>query len=83
MPIVAFDFVSLGRGALQLAPVLALYAIVVGPLGDRFKRPDWILSARNALYAVTGLLLLASLALVYAFLTKDYSVFYVYQNMRN
>lgn len=83
MPIVAFDFVSLGRGALQLAPVLALYAIVIGPLGDRFKRPDWILSARNALYAVTGLLLLASLALVYAFLTKDYSVFYVYQNMRN
>ncbi|MCB0064876.1 MAG: heme lyase CcmF/NrfE family subunit, partial [Caldilineaceae bacterium] len=78
-----FDFVSLGSAALKLAIVLALYAVVIGPLGDRWKRPDWIMSARNALYVVTGLLLLASLALVYAFLTKDYSVFYVYQNMRN
>ncbi|MCB0183309.1 MAG: cytochrome c biogenesis protein CcsA, partial [Caldilineaceae bacterium] len=83
MPIITFDFVSLGSAALQLTLALAVYAIVIGPLGDRLKRPDMIVSARNALYAVTGLLLLASLALVYAFLTKDYSVFYVYQNMRN
>lgn len=83
MTSLGFDFVSLGSAALQLTLALAAYAIVIGPLGDRLQRPDWIASARNALYAVTGLLLLASLALVYAFLTKDYSVFYVYQNMRN
>lgn len=78
----AFDFVSLGRAALLLAPFLAVYAIVMGPMGDRAKRPDWIASARNALYAVTALVLLASAALFYAFLTKDYSVFYVFQNTR-
>ncbi len=83
MTSLGFDFVTLGSAALQLTLALAAYAIVMGPLGDRLQRPDWIASARNALYAVTGLLLLASLALVYAFLTKDYSVFYVYQNMRN
>ncbi len=77
-----FDLVNVGAGALRLAPIFALYAIVVGPLGDRLHRPAWILSARNALYAVCGLLLVASGALLYAFLTKDYSVFYVFQNTR-
>ena len=81
MSTIGFDFVSLGSASIQLTLVLAIYAIVVGPIGDRLNRPDMIASARNALYAVTALLLLASLALVYAFLTKDYSVFYVYQNL--
>ena len=78
-----FDVVNLGTGALQLAPFFALYAILTAWLGDRSGRAAWVLSARNALYAVCGLLVLASLALLYAFLTKDYSVFYVYQNTRD
>lgn len=79
----SFDFVNLGAGAISLAPFFAVYTIVVGVLGDRLRRPVWIISARNALHVVGGLLGLASLALTYAFLTKDYSVFYVYQNTRN
>ena len=78
-----FDVVNLGAGALQLAPIFALYAILTAWLGDRSGRPAWVLSARNALYAVCGLLIVASLALLYAFLVKDYSVFYVYQNTRD
>ncbi|OUC06159.1 cytochrome C biogenesis protein, partial [Litorilinea aerophila] len=79
--------VNVGAGALQLAPVFAVYAIVVAILGDRAPgapgRPGWLLSARHAVHVVTGLLLVASGALVYAFLTRDYSVFYVFQNTRN
>ncbi len=78
-----FDLVDVGNGALYLAPVFALYAIVAAVVGDRLERPAWVLSARNALYAVCGLLIVVSLALVYAFLVKDYSVFYVFQNTRN
>lgn len=78
-----FDLVNLGSAALQIAPFITIYAIVMGPVGDKYNRPDLIASARNALYVVTALFLLASAALVYAFITKDYSVFYVYQNTRN
>lgn len=78
-----FDMVSLGNAALQIAPFIAIFAIVAGPLGDKFDRPDLVAAARNALYVVTALFLLASAALVYAFVTKDYSVFYVFQNTRN
>lgn len=86
MPL-SLDMVNVGAGALQLAPVFAIYAIVVAILGDRALgapgRPGWLLSARHAVHVVTGLLLVASGALVYAFLTRDYSVFYVFQNTRN
>ena len=67
-----FDLVNLGSAALQLAPFIAVYAIVIGPVGDKYNRPDLIASARNALYVVTALFLLASAALVYAFMIKDY-----------
>lgn len=82
MPEMAFDFVSLGRASLILAPFLAVYSIVMGPVGDKYGRHELIASARNALYAVTALVVLATAALFYAFLTKDYSVFYVFQNTR-
>ncbi|MCE7981765.1 MAG: heme lyase CcmF/NrfE family subunit [Caldilinea sp. CFX5] len=78
-----FDFVSVGSGAIQLATVFALYTMIVGVLGDRRQRPDLLLSARQSLYVVCGLLCLASLVLVYALVSKDYSVFYVFQNTRN
>ncbi len=78
-----FDVVSLGSGAIQLAPIFALYTIIVGVLGDRTQRPALLLSARQALYVVCALLCLASFALLYALISKDYSVFYVYQNTRN
>ncbi len=83
MPNLAFDVVSLGAAAIRLAVVFAVYTILASVLGDRLKRPAWIASARNALYAVCGLVILASIALTYAFLTKDYSVFYVFQNTRD
>lgn len=80
---ITFDVVNLGLGALQITPVFALYTIAASIIGARSKKPVLILSARNALYGVCGLLLLASFALLYAFLVKDYSVFYVYQNTRD
>ena len=78
----SLDIVYIGAGALQIAPVFAIYAIGVAIWSDRQRRPGWLLSARNAAHAVTALLLVASAALVYAFVTKDYSVFYVFQNTR-
>ena len=83
MPNNVFDVVSIGQGVLPLAAIFATYTIIVAVLGDRMKRPGWIASARNGLYVVCGLLALASAALLYALITKDYSVFYVYQNTRN
>ncbi len=78
----SLDIVYIGAGALQIAPVFAIYAIGVAVWSDRQRQPGWLLSARNAAHAVTALLLVASAALVYAFVTKDYSVFYVFQNTR-
>ncbi len=78
----SLDIVYIGAGALQIAPVFAIYAIGVAIWSDSQRQPGWLLSARNAAHAVTALLLVASAALVYAFVTKDYSVFYVFQNTR-
>ena len=83
MPNSVFDFVTIGQYALPLAAIVAAYTIIAGVLGDRLKRPGWIASARNALYVVCGLLILSFAALIFALVTKDYSVFYVYQNTRN
>ncbi|MCB0114607.1 MAG: heme lyase CcmF/NrfE family subunit [Caldilineaceae bacterium] len=77
------DIVNVGVGALYIAPVFALFAMIAAILSDRMRRPVWLRSARNATHVVTGLLLIASAALLYALLTKDYSVFYVFQNTRD
>jgi cytochrome c-type biogenesis protein CcmF len=78
----SLDIVNVGAGALQIAPIFAVFAMIAAVLADRMRRPGWLLSARNAAHAVTALLFIASAALVYAFVTKDYSVFYVFQNTR-
>jgi len=68
---------DLGYISLLLALVLALYSIFAFIIGLRRTYPELIRSARHAVLAACGLVLLASFALMYSFLTGDYSLEYV------
>jgi cytochrome c-type biogenesis protein CcmF len=68
---------TIGRLALLLSLVVAVYAVVAATLGDRRRRPALVSSARNAVIAVSALLTAASAALLYALATHDFSVRYV------
>ena len=67
----------LGTLALYLASVLAVYAIVTSLWGVRTRRTAWIASGAQAAYAVGGCVVVASIALLYALLTRDFNVEYV------
>lgn len=56
---------------------VSLYALVMSILGVTGKRKDMIASAERAAMVCGGLVLLASAALFYSFLTRDFSVEYV------
>ena len=68
---------ALGSISLVSAFVLALYGLVASVAGIRLRLGELILSARNALLGMFGLLTLASLTLAAAFLTHDFSLSYV------
>ncbi len=68
---------AFGSLTLVTAFVLALYGFIAAAIGARKQLPDLVRSARNALLAMTGLVVLASLALVAAFLTHDFELSYV------
>ena len=68
---------DLGRAALALALGLALYALAGGALGAYAGRRRVVQSARNALFACFGASALASLVLLNAFRTRDFSFVYV------
>ena len=67
----------LGTLALYLASVLAVYAIVTSLWGVRTRRTAWIASGTQAAYAVGGCVVIASIALLHALLTRDFNVEYV------
>ena len=67
----------LGTLALYLASVLAVYAIVTSLWGVRTRRTAWIASGTQAAYAVSGCVVIASIALLHALLTRDFNVEYV------
>ncbi len=73
-------FSDLGSIALLLALGFALYTVVIATLGAMHAQPQLVISAKRSLLVVTGLLLLASAALIASFLTHDFAVKYVAQN---
>ena len=66
-----------GHIAIVAAFVVACYAALVGPLSARLRAPELFASARNGVLAVAALLTLASLTLMAAFVTHDFSIRYV------
>ena len=67
----------LGQLALWLALLLALWGSVVGFIAGRNQRPELVESARRATYALAGVLVVASLALIVALVKHDFNVSYV------
>jgi len=62
---------------LWLALLLALWGTVVGFIAGRNQRPELVESARRATYALAGVLVVASLALIVALVKHDFNVSYV------
>lgn len=71
---------QLGSILVGLGLVAALYAVGATFLGLRRGDPRWATSGRNGIYATTGLLGLAVLALVAAFLGDQFHIRYVAQH---
>jgi cytochrome c-type biogenesis protein CcmF len=68
---------QIGEVALWVALVLALWGAGSAFVGGRARRGDLVLSAERAVVAVWGLLVVASLAIIAAFLNNEYRYEYV------
>jgi cytochrome c-type biogenesis protein CcmF len=68
---------SFGTLTLLIAFVVATYSGVASLIGVRRKNARLIESGRAGAYALAGVLGLSSVAIVYAFVTNDYSIRYV------
>ncbi|MGC1341991.1 MAG: heme lyase CcmF/NrfE family subunit, partial [Candidatus Binataceae bacterium] len=67
----------LGRLALAIALVLALYSIGANIYGARRSHPEFIASARHALWAMCAMVTIAVVALWTGLLSSDFSLEYV------
>jgi cytochrome c-type biogenesis protein CcmF len=67
----------LGEFALWISLPVAAWGMVLGYAGGRTQRGDLVLSAERSIYAVFGLLLLASLGVGAAFLGDRFEYWYV------
>jgi cytochrome c-type biogenesis protein CcmF len=72
--------VEAGQIALALAFAVSLYAAFASILGVTRRSSELLVSGRLGIYSVPALLLVATAALVYAFVTNDFSVRYVAEN---
>ena len=70
---------QIGQIALVIALLLAIYSAVASIIGTRRGLPDLVTSSRRGMLAVFGLTTIAAIALLYAFLSRDFQVAYVYQ----
>jgi cytochrome c-type biogenesis protein CcmF len=68
---------AFGTLTLLIAFVVATYSGVISLVGARRGNRRFIESGRAGVYALAGILGLSSVALVYAFVTHDYSIKYV------
>jgi cytochrome c-type biogenesis protein CcmF len=68
---------DLGQIAVISVLLIAVYSLLAAVLGARWRSPELVQSARHGVLAVCGLLTAASLALLAAFLTHDFSLRYV------
>jgi cytochrome c-type biogenesis protein CcmF len=67
----------LGAGSLIIALGAAIFGAFALLLGARQKRTDLLRSGELALYAMWGLVTVATLSMVYALVAHDFSVKYV------
>ncbi len=70
---------DLGYLTLFLAFATAVYAAVAAWYGNHFGKYNWVQSARNATIAIFPLVMLACGLLIYALLTGDFSIEYVWR----
>jgi cytochrome c-type biogenesis protein CcmF len=70
---------TIGSSSIAVALALTLYGVVAAVVGVRRRRPELLRSAEAVAYTNFGLLSLATLAMVYALVTHDFSVSYVAQ----
>lgn len=68
---------QIGYYSILIALFLSAYSVYTATVGVRSKREEIIASAENAALAVFGCLSLASVALIYALITRDFQVEYV------
>ena len=72
--------VDAGQIALALAFAVSIYAAVASMIGVGRRSSELLVSGRFALYSIPVLLIIATGALVYAFVASDFSVRYVAEN---
>jgi cytochrome c-type biogenesis protein CcmF len=70
-------FIEIGHFAVILALVLSVVGIVSPILGLRTNRPDWVRIGRQAVTLNFFLVSIGMAAMIYSFLTNDFSVKYV------
>lgn len=70
---------QIGYFSLVAAMVIAIYAVVMPMIGLKLKRKDIIVSGERAALSVAGLLVVSAGSLLYALLTRDFSIQYVYE----
>ena len=68
---------TIGQFSLLAAFALSLYIIIAYWVADRSSNERLRASAENSVYTLTGLLFLSSAALLYAFISRDFSIEYV------
>lgn len=69
----------LAHDALLVSLLAVLCGAVIGTVGIRGERTDWVQVAYGAVYANFALVTVASLTMIYALVTHDFSVSYVAQ----
>lgn len=69
---------QIGYTALLLAVLVSAYGVVAPLIGVKTGRREFIKSAERAAYALCAVAVVASAALIYAFVTRDFRVEYVY-----
>ena len=72
--------VEAGQIALALAFAASVYSALASAAGVARRSSETLVSGRFALYSVPALLLASTAALIYAFVTNDFSVRYVAEN---
>ncbi|MGH7501597.1 MAG: heme lyase CcmF/NrfE family subunit [Longimicrobiales bacterium] len=69
----------IGYSACTVAFGVAMWGMIAAVLGARQRSPGLVESARQAAYAVFGLMIVANMAMVFALLAHDFSIEYVAQ----
>lgn len=68
---------EIGELCILLALGISIYSFIVPILGVKKRRGEFIASAENSIFTVLGLISISSFILIYAFLSRDFSVEYV------